>query len=70
MKQDEMKSTYFAESQKRYNDKCVKFTIKYTLNECQISEIVKTAIVKSGETPNKWIKQAIYEKLKNEGYVE
>ena len=38
------KSTYFKDSQKRYGEKCVKYTVKYTLNENRISGIVVDAI--------------------------
>lgn len=64
------KSTYFADSQKRYGDKCVKYTVKYTLNESNISAVVVDAIGKSGKTPNRWIKDAIEEKLKRDGYID
>ena len=63
------KSTYFADSQKRYGEKCVKYTIKYTLNESDISAVVVDAIGKSGLTANRWIKDAIKEKLKKDGYM-
>ena len=58
------KSTYFKDSQKRYGEKCVKYTVKYTLNENKISGVVVDAIAKSGLTANRWIKDAIEEKLK------
>ena len=64
------KSTYFADSQKRYGEKCVKYTVKYTLNESELSAIVVDAIGKSGKTPNRWIKDAIKEKLKKDGYID
>ena len=63
------KSTYFKDSQKRYGEKCVKYTVKYTLNEGDISAIVVDAIGKSGLTANRWIKDAIMEKLKRDGYM-
>ena len=63
------KSTYFADSQKRYGEKCVKYTVKYTLNESEVSAVVVDAIGKSGKTPNRWIKDAIIEKLKRDGYI-
>ena len=63
------KSTYFKDSQKRYGDKCVKYTVKYTLNESDISSVVVDAIGKSGKTPNRWIKDAIKEKLERDGYI-
>ena len=64
------KSTYFADSQKRYGEKCVKYTVKYTLNESEVSDIVVDAIGKSGLTANRWIKDAIMEKLKRDGYID
>ena len=63
------KSTYFKDSQKRYGEKCVKYTIKYTLNESEVSAIVVDAIAKSGKSPNRWIKDAIMEKLVKDGYL-
>ena len=63
------KSTYFKDSQKRYGDKCVKYTVKYTLNESEVSSVVVDAIGKSGLTANRWIKDAIVEKLERDGYL-
>ena len=64
------KSTYFKDSQKRYGEKCVKYTVKYTLNESEVSAIVVDAIGKSGLTANRWIKDAIKEKLERDGYID
>ena len=63
------KNTYFRDSQKRYGEKCVKYTVKYTLNESEVSAIVMDAIAKSGKSPNRWIKDAIAEKLKMDGFL-
>ena len=63
------KSTYFKDSQKRYGEKCVKYTVKYTLNENRISGVVVDVIGKSGKSPNRWIKDAIEEKLKRDGFL-
>ena len=63
------KSTYFKDSQKRYGEKCVKYTVKYTLNENKISGVVVDDIAKSGLTANRWIKDAIKEKLKRDGFL-
>ena len=63
------KSTYFKDSQKRYGEKCVKYTVKYTLNESEVSTIVVDAIGKSGSTANRWIKDAIKEKLERDGFL-
>ena len=62
------KSTYFKDSQKRYGEKCVKYTVKYTLNESDVSAVVVDVIEKSGLTANRWIKDAIMEKLKRDGF--
>ena len=63
------KSTYFAESQKRYGQKCVKYTVKYTPNEYDISAVLVDVIGKSGKTSNRWIKDAIAEKLERDGFL-
>ena len=63
------KSTYFKDSQKRYGEKCVKYTVKYTLNESDVSAVVADVIGKSGKSPNRWIKDAIKEKLKRDGFL-
>lgn len=63
---DKKKSTYFAESQKRYGEKCKKYTVKFTLNESEKSEQIEKAIVKSGLTANAWIKSAMMEKAERE----
>ena len=63
------KSTYFKDSQKRYGERCVKYTVKQTLNESDISAVVMDAIGESGKSPNRWIKDAIMEKLKRDGFL-
>ena len=63
------KNTYFKDSQKRYGEKCIKYTVKYTLNESEVSAIVMDVIGKSGKSPNRWIKDAIAEKLKRDGFL-
>ena len=63
------KSTYFKDSQKRYGEKCIKYTVKYTLNESEVSAVVVDVIGKSGKSPNRWIKDAIAEKLKRDGFL-
>ena len=57
------KSTYYAESQKKYGEKCKKYTVKYTLQELEIVREIEKAISESGKTANAWIKEAIEEKL-------
>lgn len=60
------KSTYFAESQKRYGEKCKKYTVKFTLNEIEKSEQIEKAIAVSGLTANAWIKSAMMEKVERD----
>lgn len=64
------KSTYYPASQKKYGEKCLKYTVKYTLNESEIAEIVCHVISNSGMTPNKYIKVAIAEKLERDGFLD
>lgn len=66
---DKKKSTYFAESQKRYGAKCVNIAVKYTPNESDVSCIFLDAVEKSGLTKNQWVKSAIVEKLQRDGFL-
>ena len=60
------KSTYFKDSQKRYGEKCKKYTVKFTLNESETSQQIEKVIKKSGLTANAWIKSAMMEKSERE----
>ena len=60
------KSTYFKDSQKRYDEKCKKYTVKFTLNESEKSQQIEKVIEKSGLTANAWIKSAMMEKSERE----
>ena len=62
------KSTYYAGSQKKYNDKCKIFAIKYTLCELDDAEKLDRAIASSGMSANAFIKSAIREKLEHDGF--
>jgi len=62
-KENIKKSTYYAESQKKYNQKTKLFAVKYTLQELGIVGEIEKAISESGKTANAWIKEAICEKL-------
>lgn len=62
-KENSKKSTYYAESQKKYNQKTKLFAVKYTLQELEIVGKIEKAIEESGKTANAWIKEAIKEKL-------
>ena len=64
--EENKKKTYYKESQKTYNDKCVKFAIKYTLNEINEGLEVQKAIEQSGMSANSWIKKAIAEKIERD----
>ena len=63
---DKKKSTYFAESQKKYGEKCKKYTVKFTPNETEKSEQIEKAITGSGLTANAWIKSAMLEKAERD----
>lgn len=63
---EKKKKTYYAESQKAYNNKCVKFAVKYTLNEIEDGLKARNMIDKSGLKANAWIKKAIAEKIERD----
>lgn len=63
------KKTYFAESQKRYGAKCKVYSVKYVPDEMESVEILESAIIKSGLSANAFIKCAITEKLKRDGFL-
>lgn len=67
---EKKKSTYYKESQQRYADKVKKYTVKYTLKELDIIPYIDNALNDSNLTANSWIKQAIKEKLINDGYIQ
>lgn len=67
--EDKKKKTYFAESQKRYGDKCKTYAVKYTPSEIDEVKIMEDALMCSGLSANTWIKKAIHEKLEKDGFI-
>ena len=65
---DNSKSTYIAKNQKKYNEKCKYYHIKYSLNELEQAERLENAIASSGMSANAFIKYAIREKLEHDGF--
>ena len=65
---DKKKSTYFAESQKRYGAKCKTFAIKYVPNDIYMVELIEQASENYKSTQD-FIKTAINEKLKRDGFL-
>ena len=53
-------------AQKKYNEKCKRYTIKYTPDELEIIPQIEKALQESGMTANAWMKQAIKEKLERD----
>lgn len=61
---------YYAESQKKYSkEKTMVFTVKYYPKDIIDGKLLSVAIEKSGKSANEWIKEAIKEKLVNDGYT-
>ena len=54
---------YNQKAQKKYNDKCKRYTIKYTPNEMDTVHEITNILQKTGKTANEWMKTAIREKL-------
>ena len=68
-KNREKKSTYYANSQKRYGEKCKVFAIKYLPDDIEKVRLINEAIEQSGFSANAWIKSAIDEKLERDGFL-
>ena len=66
---DNSKSTYIAKNQKKYNEKCKYYHIKYSLGELDDAEKLDSAISSSGMSANAFIKSAIREKLERDGFL-
>lgn len=60
---------YNQKAQKKYNDKCKIYTIKYTLSEIQTAETLDIAKEKQGITSNAYIKKAIKNQLIADGFI-
>lgn len=67
--ENKKKKTYFANSQKRYADKCKVYHVKYIPTEFDSMEAIEKALSVSGMSANAWIKLAIREKLERDGFM-
>lgn len=65
----EKKSTYYANSQKRYGEKCKVFAIKYLPDDMEKVRLIDEVLDKSRMSANAWIKMAIDEKLERDGFL-
>lgn len=57
---------YNKKAQKKYNEKCKRYTIKYTPDEMDIVSELENIVKQCDLTMNAWIKNAIHEKLERE----
>ena len=60
---EKKRKTYFAESQRKYGEKCKKYAVKYIPTEMDKVKEIEKELEKCGMSANAWIKQAIDEKL-------
>lgn len=58
---------YSAKSQKTYNDKCYRFSIKFVPSEKEEVRRFKEYLKESGETANSYIKELIKKDLNEKG---
>lgn len=58
---------YSPKSQKTYNQKCIRFAIKYTPNEKKESDRLKEYLEKNGLSANGYIKELIKRDLDGKG---
>lgn len=56
---------YSAKSQKTYNDKCYRFSIKYLPSEAEEVERFKSYLDQTGQSANSYIKELIKKDLDN-----
>lgn len=54
---------YSAKSQKKYNDKCYRFSIKFVPSEAEEIERFKTYLTSTGQSANGYIKELIKKDL-------
>ena len=66
----EKKSTYNYEAQKKYNEKNVVISLKFIHSEKSFLESIEKACHNTGMSRQKYIKDAIAEKLIREGYID
>lgn len=60
---------YYADVQKRYNDKCKMYACRYTPNDIEYVKLVDKAIENSGVSANVWLKTLIDNELKKQGLL-
>ena len=65
----EKKSTYNYEAQKRYNEKSRHIGLKFIESEIEFYNQIETACNEKGISKQKYIKEAIMEKLERDGYL-
>ena len=65
----EKKSTYNYEAQKRYNEKSKHIGLKFIGNEIDFYNQIETVCNEKGISKQKYIKIAIVEKLKRDGFL-
>ena len=65
----EKKSTYNYEAQKRYNEKSRHIGLKFIESEIEFYNQIETACNEKGISKQKYIKEAIMEKLGRDGYL-
>ena len=65
----EKKSTYNYEAQKKYNEKNVVISLKFIHSEKSFLDSIEKACHNTGMSRQKYIKDAIMEKLKRDGYM-
>ena len=66
----EKKSTYNYEAQKKYNEKNVVISLKFIHSEKSFLDSIEKACHNTGMSRQKYIKDAIMEKLKKDGYID
>ena len=65
----EKKSTYNYEAQKRYNEKSRHIGLKFIESEIEFYNQIEKACNEKGISKQKYIKEAIMEKLGRDGYL-
>ena len=65
----EKKSTYNYEAQKRYNEKSKYIGLKFIASEIEFYNQIEKACNEKGISKQKYIKVAIAEKLKRDGFL-
>lgn len=61
--------TYYKESQKAYNQKCLQYKVQYRLKDIGEGERLKEYLQKSGQSANSYIKELIKNDLNSKGFM-